>query len=173
MFSGLRENAPIFILTKGERPVLQVGTVVSVSNPNIGFGAQMPMLNPGAIMEVTVKVGDNTFDLKSLPCNQSSHVYAKENAFVTDNWQEMLKEVDNLERASQAVVDSAPLHADLVKSYKSMKEVLDPQIAKERANQEQIDDLKSRMGGIEDTLGQMMGLLQSLNTGGGSKKVKE
>lgn len=173
MFSGLRENAPIFILTKGERPILQIGTVVGISNPNIGFGAQMPMLNPGALMEVTVKVGDHTFDLKNLPCNQTSYVYTKENAFVTDNWQEMLKEVDNLERASQAVVDSAPLHADLVKSYKSMKEVLDPQIAKERANQEQIDDLKSRMGGIEDTLGQMMGLLQSLNNGGGVKKVKE
>ena len=66
MFSGLRENAPIFILTKGERPVLQVGTVISVSNPNIGFGAQMPMLNPGSIMEVTVKVGDHTFDHSSM-----------------------------------------------------------------------------------------------------------
>lgn len=173
MFSGLRENAPIFILTKGEKPVLQVGTVVNVSNPNIGFGAQLPMINPGALMEVTVKVGDNSFDLKSLPCSQSSHYYSKENAYVTDNWQEMLNEVDNLERASQSVVDSAPLHSDLVRAYQGMKEQLDPQIAKERANQEQIDDLKSRMGGIEDTLGQMMGLLQSLNTSGSNKKVKE
>lgn len=172
MFSGLRENAPIFILTKGERPVLQVGTVVSVSNPNFGFGTQMPMLNPGALMEVTVKVGDHTFDLKNLPCNQTSYFYAKENSYVTDNWQEMLNEVDNLERVSQSVVDSTPLHVELVKIYRDMKEVLDPQIAKERANQKQIDDLNSRMGGIEGTLGQIMGLLQSLNTGGG-KKVKE
>lgn len=163
MFSGLRENAPIYILTKGERPSLQVGTVINVSNPMSAFNYNQ------STMEVKVKVGDNSFDLKTLPCNQSSYFYAKENTFVSDNMQETLMEVENMQRVSQAVLDSVPIHTEVVKACEEMVVVLNPQIAKDKERQEQIDSLQQRMGGIENTLGQMMGLLQqSLN-----KKVKE
>lgn len=153
MFSGLRENAPIYILTKGERPTLQVGTVINVSNPIFG-----PMYNQ--TMEVKVKIDESSFDLKSLPCNQSSHYYAKENAFVSDNTQEMLAEVENMRRASQGVLDSVASHEEVVKACEGMLVMLNPQIAKDKERQEQIDSLQQRMGGIESTLGQMMGLLQ-------------
>lgn len=173
MFSGLRENAPIYILTKGERPVLQVGTVARVSNPSGGFPQGIPGYNQNQTMEVTVKVGDSTFDLKALPCGQTTHLYAKENAYVTDNWQEMLTEIDNLERSSQAIVDSAPLHAGLVKSYKGMKEQLDPQIAKERAREERMDAMEGRIGGMEGDIKRVISLLESLNGSGGKKSSKE
>lgn len=173
MFSGLRENSPIFILTKGEKPALQVGTVVSVSNPNAGFGSQVPMFNQGALMEVTVKVGEDSFDLKSLPCQQSTHFYAKENAFVTDNRQEMLAEVENMHRTSTSVLESMSTHSAIVSACEEMRALLDPQIAKDKANQEQIDSLKDRMGGIENTLSEMMGLLQQSLNESRSKKPKE
>lgn len=38
MFQGLRTNSLFYVLDKGENPNLQIGQVVSVSNPQTIFG---------------------------------------------------------------------------------------------------------------------------------------
>ena len=168
MFSGLRENSPIYILIKGERPELQIGTVVSVSNPSGGFG-HVPGYTQTTTVEVTVRVGEKTFDIKALPSQQTSHLYVKENAFVTDNRQDMLMEVENMQRTSRAVLESMAYHEEVVNACDAMLVNLNHQIAIEREREERLDSMEDRIGGVEGDIKRVIGILETLTSGGGRK----
>ncbi len=75
MFSGLRTNSLFYILEKGEKPVLKVGQVSSVSNPSPKYGQYptTPMFGQQmeTVVDVSVKVGDETMEFKQLPSNLS------------------------------------------------------------------------------------------------------
>ena len=75
MFQSLRQSNIFYILQKGENPELKVGQVVSVSNPQPKYGQYVPGQTYGQNMEtvvdVSVKVGEETIDFKQLPANLS------------------------------------------------------------------------------------------------------
>lgn len=72
MFQGLRTNSLFYVLDKGENPNLQIGQVVSVSNPQTKY----PTFNNGftpqpmeTVVDVKVKLNDEEVDFKQLPAN--------------------------------------------------------------------------------------------------------
>ena len=83
MFQSIRQGQQFFILHKGENPRCDVGTVVSVSNPvpkyQNGYTAY-PLPQNEMVVDVKVKVGDDTLDFQKLPANLSiadfSHFFA-------------------------------------------------------------------------------------------------
>lgn len=74
MFQSIRQGQQFFILHKGENPRCDVGTVVSVSNPvpkyQNGYTAY-PLPQNEMVVDVKVKVGDDTLDFQKLPANLS------------------------------------------------------------------------------------------------------
>lgn len=161
MFQGLRTNSLFYVLDKGENPNLQIGQVVSVSNPQTRY----PSFNNGftpqpmeTVVDVKVKLGDDEVDFKQLPAN--GQIANDKSLVVSDNKDAMSAEVDAMLRQSKAILESVDYHERVVKSCEGMLQQLNPQIAKEKEQTEKINKLEGKVSGIEGKIDKMMGWLQ-------------
>lgn len=162
MFSGLRQNSLFYILDKGEELNLKVGQVVSVSNPQPKYNQYVPtqtFAQPETTVDVKVKIGDETLDFKQLPSNLSIANFGQNGVVVSESKEAMSAEVESMLRTSRGVIESIPYHEKVIQSCDVMLRELNPQFAKEKEQEEKIDKLENRMGSIEGTLNDMMGML--------------
>ena len=175
MFQGLRQQNLIYVLEKGEELSLKVGQVVSVSNPQPkynhfstpnAFGSQ-----PEMVVDVKVKIGEETIDFKQLGATQS--IANSGNIVVSDSKEAMSAEVEGLLRNSRQIIDSIPYHEKVVATCDTMLRELNPQFAKEKEQEEKIGMLEERMGDIDGKLEKVLGILSDTLERGKSKKAKE
>lgn len=174
MFSGVRQNTPFYILEKGEDISLKIGQVVSVSNPQPKynqFGAAPTFTAPEMVVDVKVKVGEDTMEFKQLNANAS--IANSGNVIVSDSKEAMSAEVEGLLRTSKQIIESVPFHEKVITSCDAMLRELNPQFAKEKEQEEKIGQLEERMGNIDDKLNKMFDLLSDTLERGKPKKSKE
>lgn len=157
MFQGLRQNSVIYILEKSGVPSLKVGQVVSVSNPMPKFGTFNPNMLQETFVDVTAKVDNETIELKQLPA--SSNFANLNGAFVSDNRDVMSSEVDAILKNSEQVIESVPYHEDVKVACKEMFRILNPQVIKEQERDEKMGMLEQRIGGMENSLEDIMSML--------------
>ena len=161
MFQGLRQGVMFYILEKGEDISLKIGQVVSVSNPQPKYNqfgsAQSYTAQPEMVVDVKVKVGEETMEFKQL--NANMNIANSGNLVVSDSREAMSAEVEGLLRSSQQILDSIPYHEKVITSCDTMLRALNPQFAKEKEQEEKIDALEERMGNIDDKLSKMFSLL--------------
>lgn len=177
MFSGLRTNSLFYILEKGERPVLKVGQVSSVSNPSPKYGQYptTPMFGQQmeTVVDVSVKVGDETMEFKQLPSNLSI-ANLGQNVVVSENKDAMNAEVEAMLRNSRGILESVSYHESVIASCDSILRELNPQLAKEKAQEEKIVGLEDQMGKLSVALSSIQEMLaQALNSGANTNKNKE
>ena len=154
MFSALRQGSVVYILEKGENPVLKVGQVVSITQPNYSNN----FLMNGSTIDINVKVNNQNMDFKNVPSSQSVANY--NNAIITETKELMSNEVDNMLQSSRSIVDSVAYHNNIITSCESILKELNPRFAKEKERDEDINNLKDKMGGIESKMDKILGLLQ-------------
>ena len=154
MFSALRQGSVVYILEKGENPVLKVGQVVSITQPNYGSN----FLMNGSTIDINVKVNNQNMDFKNVPSSQSVANY--NNAVITETKELMSNEVDNMLQSSRSIVDSVAYHNNIITSCESILKELNPRFAKEKERDEDINNLKDKMGGIESKMDKILDLLQ-------------
>lgn len=177
MFSGLRTNSLFYILEKGEKPVLKVGQVSSVSNPSPKYGQYptTPMFGQQmeTVVDVSVKVGDETMEFKQLPSNLSI-ANLGQNVVVSENKDAMNAEVEAMLRNSRGILESVSYHESVIASCDSILRELNPQLAKEKAQEEKIVGLEDQMGKLSIALSSIQEMLaQALNSGANANKNKE
>lgn len=153
MFSALRQNNSIYILDKGAEPSLEIGLVVSAT-PKMGT-YQNAFNNT---IDIKAKVGEITKEFNQLPANMSK-TYYNNSIVVTSDKESMLQEVEAFIRNSQQVIESIPYHEKVVSSGEAMLAQLNPQIAKDKANEEKINQLETKVSNIDNRLGTMMDML--------------
>ena len=174
MFSGVRQGSLFYILERGEDLKLKVGQVVSVSNPQPKYNQMpigQPFAQPESVVDVRVKVGDETLEFKQLGATQS--IANSGNVVVSDSKEAMSAEVEGLLRTSRQVLDSIPYHEKVLVSCDAMLRELNPSFAKEKEHEEKMTMLEGEVSGIKDTLNEMMGLLSNALGASKPKKVKE
>ena len=154
MFSALRQGSVVYILEKGENPVLKVGQVVSITQPNYSSN----FLMNGSTIDINVKVNNQNMDFKNVPSSQSIANY--NNAVITETKELMSNEVDNMLQSSRSIVDSVAYHNNIITSCESILKELNPRFAKEKERDEDINNLKNKMGGIESKMDKILSLLQ-------------
>ena len=154
MFSALRQGSVVYILEKGENPVLKVGQVVSITQPNYSSN----FLMNGSTIDINVKVNNQNMDFKNVPSSQSVANY--NNAVITETKELMSNEVDNMLQNSKSIVDSVTYHNNIITSCESILKELNPRFAKEKERDEDINNLKDKMGGIESKMDKILVLLQ-------------
>ena len=154
MFSALRQGSVVYILEKGENPVLKVGQVVSITQPNYSSN----FLMNGSTIDINVKVNNQNMDFKNVPSSQSVANY--NNAVITETKELMSNEVDNMLQSSRSIVDSVAYHNNIITSCESILKELSPRFAKEKERDEDINNLKDKMGGIESKMDKILVLLQ-------------
>lgn len=154
MFSALRQGSVVYILEKGENPVLKIGQVVSITQPNYSSN----FLMNGSTIDINVKVNNQNMDFKNVPASQSVVNY--NNAVITETKELMSNEVDNMLQSSRSIVDSVTYHNNIITSCESILKELNPRFAKEKERDEDINNLKDKMGGIESKMDKILVLLQ-------------
>ena len=162
MFSGLRENSIFYVLDKSKEPTLMIGQVVSVSNPQPKFPTYQPgqlgMQTMETTVDIKVKLSDGEVEFKQLP---STAQIANSGALVVSESREaMLSEVEALLKLSRDVLASKDYHEKVVSSCEAIRGVLNPQIAKEKAQEERIGNLEADVSGMKGTLGNIESMLQ-------------
>ena len=163
MFSALRQGSSFFILDKTNVPKLKIGSVVSVSQP-------MPKYNntyvPGhnyteTVVDVVVKVNEEELKFEKLPSNLSIANFGQSGIVVSESKEAMNGEVESMLRNSKNIIESVPYHKDVLIACDEMMKELNPQLAKEKAQEQKIAMLENRMGGMESTLKDIHKLLNS------------
>lgn len=140
MFSALRQGSVIYILEKGENPTLKVGQIVSITQPNYSNN----FLMNGSTIDINAKVGDQNMDFKNVPSSQSTATY--NNVIIAETKELMSNEVDNMLQSSKSIVDSVTYHNNVIASCENILKELNPRFAKEKERDEDITNLKDKMG---------------------------
>lgn len=174
MFSGLRQNNLFYILEKGEDLNLKIGQVISVSNPQPKynqFNTTNAFSQPEMVVDVKVKVGEESLDFKQL--NANMNIANSGNVVVSDSKEAMSAEVESLLRNSKQIIESVPYHERVVASCDVMLRELNPAFAKEKEQEEKIGALEQRMGHIDGKLEKVLELLSDTVGISKSKKSKD
>ena len=158
MFSALRQGSIIYILEKGENPSLKIGQVISITQPNYSNN----FLVNGATIDISVKVGTDNMDFRNVPSSQSVTNY--NNIVITETKELMLNEVDNMLQNSKSIVDSVSYHNNVITSCENILKDLNPKFAREKERDEDINNLKDKMGGIESKMDKILTLLSKEET---------
>ena len=81
------------------------------------------------------------------------------NMVVSESRDAMVAEVENMMRTSKEVLESVDYHRNALEACESIMCSLNPRLAEEREQREKIETLERKLGGIEDTVGDMRELL--------------
>lgn len=152
MFSALRQGSILYILEKGETPSLKIGQIVSVTQPNYNN-----YLVNNQTVDINVKSGNETMDFKNVPSSQSVTSY--NNVIISETKELMSNEVDNLLQNSKSIINSIDYHNNVISSCEEILKELNPQFAKEKERDEDITNLKCKIGGIETKMDKILSLL--------------
>lgn len=176
MFQGLRQNSLFYVLEKNDDIKLKVGQVVSVSNPQPKYNQFQPTMpynqQQEMVVDVKVKLGDETVEFKQLPATLS--ISDNNSVVVSESKEAMSAEVEAMLRTSKNILDSVPYHEKTMAKCDIILRELNPQFAKEKEQEEKINALEGKMEGIEGTLNQMMSLLsEAVGTNNKRRNNKE
>ena len=160
MFQGLRPNSIFYVLDKSGEPTLKIGQVISVSNPQPKFPYQPGQFNLQleTTVDVKVKMQDGEAEFKQLPSN--GQIANSDNLVVAESREAMSAEVEAMLRHSKEVLDSKNYHEKVVKNCEQMLGILNPQIAKEKAQEQRIGNLEADVSGMKGTLSNIETMLQ-------------
>lgn len=151
MFSALRQGSVLYILEKGEHPTLKIGQIVSISQPNNNY-----LLNNSTI-DINVKTNEESMDFKNVPSSHSVTNY--NNVIIAETKELMSNEVDSILQNSKNIINSVDYHTNLINSCEEILKELNPRFAKEKERDEDIINLKTKIGGIETKMDKILTLL--------------
>lgn len=156
MFSNLRNGAPVYILHKQE-PKVEIGEVVSVGQPqpqyNIAYQNGM-MQQPKMLVDVRVKIGEQTIDLQKLP---SDLTVADCNGMVVSETKDaIVNEVAAMAKISQSVLESMDRHQGIVDRCNALLEELNPEVKREAERTKELSDLRNEVGELKSLLSQLL-----------------
>ena len=173
MFQGLRQSSLFYILDKGgEKPTLKIGQVISVSNPQQKYPSYMPGQTPTleTTVDVKVQVEDQQVNFEKLPSTAQIANFGNEGVVVSDSREAMCAEIDAMLRHSKGVVESVDYHNGVISSCEEMLTRINPQIAKEKQQEKDINNLKSEVSGMKGTLSNIESMLSKALSGNNFKK---
>ncbi len=153
MFSALQQGSIVYVLEKGDNPTLKVGQITGITQPNYNNN----FLMNGSTVDISVRAGEQTMDFKNVPSNLSVATY--NNAIISETKELMSIEVDNMLQNSKSIINSIPYHNKVISSCEEILKDLNPRYAKEKERDDDISNLKTKIGGIETKMDKILTLL--------------
>lgn len=155
MFQSLRNNQNFYILTKGVQPRLDIGTVTSVSVPQLkfssipqGLGAQ-----PEYVVDVSVLVNGSQQQFQRLPANKEIADFGDGfgNIVVSTSKEAMNNELSILKMASEDHIKRVDEERQKVLAYEAILQQLNPEYAEKQKQEAEIVQLKNQIQAITQT----------------------
>lgn len=180
MFQSLRPNSIIYVLHKNTTPRVEIGTVISVSNPTPKFPmptqqAYNPTQPFGSGMEMVVdvvaKINEQTVTFQKLPANKDIEDSATHNIIITTGRDAMNAEIMARRQRSVDIVNSAPYHNNLIEEYDKIYKSINPEVAEQQKRDMELDVLRGQVAEMTNAFKELMVTLQ--NEKHSSKSVKK
>lgn len=172
-FQSLRPGSAIYILHRDGNtvPKLVIGTVQNTPEPKPRYMTQTPGATPAAysgtnmmqpVVEVVAKCGNDNVPFSNLTPTDSSATYNNGQTFITTTPDAMLPAVDAMMQDSRKELARNDYNQAVLTEGEKMLETLNPRYREEKEQKQDIANLKSQMGNIENTMGAMMNMMQDL-----------
>lgn len=159
MFSTLRQNSPIYVLDKKDSPVLKKGIIETVSpqrsRTGSFYGQPMDM-----IVDIRVNIDGTSQEFKNIPASLS--IANDGNIVISETKEAMSTEVDSMLSISKQILESVNYHQEVIEKCEQILKDLNPQFAKDKLQEEKINSLESRIGGVENTLEDIKDMLSKV-----------
>lgn len=154
MFSALRQGNIVYLLDKSNGLTLKSGQVISNSGANLMYAA-----TPQTVINLTIDVAGENKEFNNIPAMQSSVNYNNGNLVLIDNKELAITEVENIVSSSKHILENTSYYEKMVTDGEEVLKILNPQFAKDKARDKEIADLKDKVGGMENKLDTIIGLL--------------
>ena len=159
MFSALRQGNVVYLLYKSNGLTLKSGQVISNSGANLMYAA-----TPQTVINLTIDVAGEHKEFNNIPAMQSSVNYNNGNLILIDNKELAITEVENIVSSSKHILENTSYYEKLVTDGEEALKILNPQFAKDKARDEEIAELKDKVGGMENKLDTIINLLGKSET---------
>lgn len=162
MFQSLRVNSPFYILHKDSKPYIEMGSVVSVSQPIPKFMVPQTFGQPQEmVVDIAVRVNGQIVNFQKLPANQD---LADTNQFVvvSASRDAMNSEVASLKQKSIDIINSIDNHRDIISGCDIILQDLNPEYAEKQRQQIEIDSLKEQMRTMSQNMADLMTMNKEL-----------
>lgn len=158
-FSNLRPGSPIYILNKEGVPTVEIGSIVSVTNPAPQFGLPQAMT-----VDLMIKVGDKTGPFPRVPAHADVDEYKNNGVptpYVLATTKEgMNAEVNGLRNQAVSVINSVDYNKQVIAACDDMLKKLNPEYAEKQRQEQEIADLKSQMAMQQTQMAELIKLLK-------------
>lgn len=162
MFQSLRPNNQIFILHK-DKPLLEVGSVVSVSMPTPKYPVPQVFGQPQEmVVDIVAKVNNQDVTYQKLPANLDIADFGTNGIVVSDNKLAMNSEIMSLKQKSVDAINNVGFHQQLIASCDKMLSDLNPEFAEKQQQQAEINELKSQVNDLTKGVADLMQMNKDL-----------
>ena len=145
MFNTLKQNSLFYIFDKNINPNIKIGKVKNIStNPqNYGLANQE--------IDITIDVNGDTYEFKKIPASLSI-VSPSKGIIISDNVEDMTKEVEVTINNSQQIIDSIDYHKSIINAKDDLLGILNPRFAKEKEQESKLIALETKVDNILNML---------------------
>lgn len=162
MFSNLRTNSQIYILHRDTTPYIEIGQVISVSQPRPKFQTGSYLTPQEQVVDIVVSVNGNNITLQSLPANLDVADQGTINGslFISTARDAMNTEINSMRQKSLDIINSIEQHKKLVQDCELLLQRLNPEFAEQKQQKQEIDMLKTQMSEIMSGMKELMAQLK-------------
>lgn len=166
MFSNLRTNSQIYILHRDATPYIEIGQVVSVSQPRPRYQTSSYIAPQEQVVDVVVGINGNNITLQSLPANLDVADQGTINGslFISTSRDAMNTEVNSMRQKSLDIINSVENHKKVIQDCELLLQRLNPEFAEQKQQKQEIDMLKSQMSEMMAGMKDLMAQLKKENT---------
>lgn len=161
MFSNLRTNSQVYILHRDATPYVEIGQVVSVSQPRPRFQTGNYITPQEQVVDVVVSISGNNVTLQSLPANLDVADQGTINGslFISTSRDAMNTEINSMRQKSLDIINSVDAHKKTVQDCELLLQRLNPEFAEQKQQKQEIDMLKTQvsemMNGMKELMAQL------------------
>ena len=165
MFSNLRTNSQIYILHRDATPYVEIGQVVSVSQPRPRFQINNYLAPQEQVVDVVVGINGNNITLQSLPANLDVADQGTVNGslFRSTSKEARTSEVTSMKQKSLEIINSVDHHKKVVQDCEILLQRLNPEFAEQKQQKQEIDMLKTQMSEMMSGMKELMAQLKKEN----------
>ena len=158
MFSNLRPGSQLYILHKDSTPYIEVGQVVSVSQPLPRYTSSNFMAPQELVVDIVINVNGNNITLQKLPASLdvADQGTANGSLFISTSRESMNTEINSLRQKSQDIVNSIEYHKKVIQDCEILLQRLNPEFAEQKQQKQEIDTLKSQMSEMMNDMKELM-----------------
>ena len=166
MFQNLRANNQLFILHKDENPLVDIGSVVSVSAAKpkypmptpIGQIPQMEM-----VVDVVVCVNGQNTTFQNLPAGADIADFGQNgNIVISCSREAMNSEVSAIRQKSLDELNRRNYHENVIAGCDKILTILNPEFAEKQRQEQAIDTLKGQMSELSRSRADLMAMNKKL-----------